>query len=97
MPFLDGRGGIVSGRAGAGVRAVIPGRQGRGIAIVPSIVPAQQGGMQGLTIPCYSDMRSAGEYYMIVLATKRMDSRVQQFRSWILSEAALTTRRSGTR
>jgi LysR family glycine cleavage system transcriptional activator len=71
-------------------------RQGRGMAIVPSIVLAQQGSMQGLTIPYYSDVRSAGEYYMIVHETKRMDPHVQQFRSWVLSEAALTVRRLDT-
>lgn len=68
-------------------------RQGRGIAIVPSIVLAQPGSMQGLTIPYYSDVKSAGEYYMIVHETKRMDRHVQQFRSWVLSEAARAARR----
>jgi LysR family glycine cleavage system transcriptional activator len=68
-------------------------RQGRGVAIVPSVVLAQAGSMQGLVIPYYSDVRSAGEYYMIVHETKRMDPHVQQFRNWVLSEAAVTARK----
>lgn len=63
-------------------------RQCRGIAIVPSIVLACGEGMSRLTIPHFSEVRSAGEYYLLIHESKRSDPHVQLFRNWVLKEAS---------
>lgn len=62
-------------------------RQGRGIALVPSIMLAHEEGMRGLAVPLTSDLDSAGEYYLLIHESRFDDPRVQHFRSWALKEA----------
>lgn len=62
-------------------------RQGRGIALVPDIVLAQQEGMRGLVMPVAGGLDSAGEYYLLIHETRLDERHVQQFRSWALAEA----------
>lgn len=62
-------------------------RQGRGIALVPDILLAQDEGARGLCLPYSSEIASAGEYYLLIHESRLEDPRVQIFRSWILDEA----------
>jgi LysR family transcriptional regulator, glycine cleavage system transcriptional activator len=62
-------------------------RQGRGIALIPDVILAQDEGARGLIIPFASDVASAGEYYLLIHETRLDDPRVQKFRSWALNQA----------
>jgi LysR family transcriptional regulator, glycine cleavage system transcriptional activator len=62
-------------------------KQGRGIALVPDIVLAQNEGAKGLSVPVMSDVTSAGEYYLLIHESRIDDPQVQKFRTWILAEA----------
>lgn len=62
-------------------------RQGRGIAIVPDILLAQYDRRAELAMPLPSELRSAGEYYLLIHESRLDDPRTQAFRDWILAEA----------
>lgn len=62
-------------------------RQGRGIALVPDILLGQEEGARGLCIPYWSEIASAGEYYLLIHESRLEDARVQMVRSWILDQA----------
>ncbi|WP_049976251.1 LysR substrate-binding domain-containing protein [Azospirillum sp. B506] len=62
-------------------------RQGRGIAIVPDILLAQYDRRAELAMPLPSEVRSAGEYYLLIHESRLDDPRTQAFRDWILAES----------
>ncbi len=62
--------------------------QGKGIALVPNILLAQTQSLAGLVSPYPGDVRSAGEYYLLIHETRLALPHVRDFRHWCLQEAS---------
>lgn len=68
-----------------GLRAA---QNGKGIAIVPSIVLQDIAGADELVCPLPGDVRSAGSYYLLSREAKAKDVSMNILRGWVRSEAS---------
>lgn len=62
--------------------------QGLGVALIPEVLLAYYEHAAKLHVPIASDLRSAGEYFLLIHESRLQDQQVCDFRAWILAEAA---------
>ncbi|CAG9243254.1 LysR family transcriptional regulator, glycine cleavage system transcriptional activator [Paraburkholderia unamae] len=62
-------------------------REGKGIALIPSVIFDSLENKDGLLCPLKSRVPSAGEYYMLMRETAQPDPAVLAMREWLIEEA----------
>jgi len=68
-----------------GIRAA---EEGRGVAIVPSILVPRETLGRALVAPIATDLRSAGAYYLVCQEHRAEEPAILAFRTWVLHETA---------
>ncbi|MDO9437910.1 LysR substrate-binding domain-containing protein [Hydrogenophaga sp.] len=68
-----------------GIRAA---EEGRGVAIVPSILVPKDSLERSLIAPVPADLRSAGNYYLVYQESRAEEPAILAFREWVLAETA---------
>ncbi|WP_321867788.1 LysR substrate-binding domain-containing protein [Paraburkholderia tropica] len=63
-------------------------REGKGVALIPSVIFESLGDKDELHSPIATHANSAGEYYMLMRESTRHDTAVTAMRDWLLNEAA---------
>lgn len=81
--------GVSTGRAlelGHFFMSIEAASRGRGVAIIPDIVARQDLELGRLAVPFESDLKSAGDYCLLVPDSKLQNAPIASFRNWLLAQ-----------